>query len=509
MVNIPSTIKNSDLYYAYYSLLDKVIHDYQPHFNQISQFKEARKSLTYNPSLKQYLTPLPGAPEGYIDPYLEEHKVTEDITVSRIVDFTIDGLYEELKDLDEYKKCVKIIDSDNIINKQVGKSISLSLLGSIQYMDHWKYISHFLKTMMFKYFDNYEINQAAFNEYYRNLESFFYRDDMEVMDISPLHHIKLVTLGKDHMPIPVRCSIILSDNLRIVPVTYEDKIRFWNKFPMSHIDRSFEEIHYFLQYRYTMDKGYKGTQDQRVTLDVSHHFFTIVTLLRFLGITCGIHDKMTATKLDLPIRHYTINLFVVALGVAYNTQSYLILDILEQFKTLWDKYGNLLVRKVLNYQRFDGDPFANLKISMNRFNDAYDRKDGTDAFIDNVVALEALFSKEDDKFSRRKTERLSKRLAVFLETDLQKREVILCEMIDLYDQRNEIIHGGYSEKYDIVKTRDYLVRSYLKYFNFLNYDNFSHTDLIKGLDKSASQIHKTYDDCKKENTLKASNIPQN
>lgn len=63
-----------------------------------------------------------------------------------------------------------------------------------------------------------------------------------------------------------------------------------------------------------------------------------------------------------------------------------------------DKYGDLLVKNVLNYSRFEGDPFANLKIAINRFNYAYERKECNDSFIDNIVALEALFSKEDDVF---------------------------------------------------------------------------------------------------------------
>jgi hypothetical protein len=105
-------------------------------------------------------------------PQIEEHKTREDIMLNNIVDFTIDGLYEQIKELNEYKKSVQIMDPDNIINKQVGNSVSLSLLGSIQYMRHWRNLSHFLKSMMVKYFGNYEIDQSAFNQYYNNLESF-------------------------------------------------------------------------------------------------------------------------------------------------------------------------------------------------------------------------------------------------------------------------------------------------------------------------------------------------
>lgn len=85
---------------------------------------------------------------------------------------------------------------------------------------------------------------------------------------------------------------------------------------------------------------------------------------------------------------------------------------------------------------------------------------------------------------------LSKRLAIFLEPDASKGEDLFCDMINLYRQRNEIIHGGYTEKYDIVKTRDYLIRSFLKYLEFLKFDSFSHADFIKTLDIDFPKINK-------------------
>jgi hypothetical protein len=501
---------NPNLYNAYYSLFNKVLTSYHHVFEETLRLKESRKTLTYNPSLKYYLKPnipLSEDTARFFDAQVNEHSIKEDIALFNIVDFTIDGLYEKIKELQEYKHCVQVMDSDQIINKQVGKSLQLSLLGSIQQMYHWKYISHFLKYMVFQRLDNHKLIDAL-NNYYSDLETFFYQDQIEVIDISPIHYFQIATFNPrvGIMPIPIKCSINLSDNLRILPVTHENKIRFWNKFAISHIDESFEGINYFLEYRYKIDKGFEGTQDQQITIHVDHYFTTVVTLFRLMGVTCGIYDKTTATRLDLPIHHIPLNLFVSALGVAYSFHSLIVIsnvipnndDMVVQFRKLWDKYGDLLVKNVTNNTRFEGDPFANLKVSINRFNDAFERKDGTDAFIDNIVALEALFSKKDDKYTRDKTERLSKRLAVFLEADPKKREVLLCDMIELYQQRNEIIHGGYTERYNIVTTRDYLIRSYLKYFDFLKHDNFCHTELIRLLDLDGKEITKTYDECKKE-----------
>jgi hypothetical protein len=200
------------------------------------------------------------------------------------------------------------------------------------------------------------------------------------------------------------------------------------------------------------------------------------------------------STLDIPIGYGPSNLFVAALGVTYGGN--VLVDSIKMLKfvDLWTEFGVLLSDKVLNNKRFEGDPFGNLKVSINRFNDAFERKDGNDAFIDNIVALEALFSKEDDDF-RSTTERLSKRLALFLETDPHKRKDTFCEMIRLYDSRGKIIHGGYTEEINIVTTRNYLIRSYLKYFEFLKQANFSHADFIRRLDLEAKNFSMKRNDC--------------
>ena len=429
------------------------------------------------------------------DDYLDDYRIKEDISLNRIVDYTIDGLYESLKNLKEYKDCIQIMDSDSIIKNQVGKS--LSLFGSLEFMRHWTYLSHFLKRMIFHYFEKCKINLDEFNKYFSTLESFFYEDLLEVIDISPLHHFQLMSISHDHKLVPIQASIILSNALHIIPLTRVDKVRLWNKFPISRLGKSMDGINYLIEYKFKARKGFDGTEEQRISNNTFHVFPTIVTLFRLVGIHCGIHDKTTATSLDLPIHPIPINLFVASLGIAYNTNPYVDFGTLGQFRELWNKFGELLVSKVLNSQRPPSDPFANLKTSIIRFNDAFERKDGEDQFIDNVVALEALFSKEDDKDdkSRIVTVRLSKRLALFLETDPHKSKDTFCEMVELYDQRSEIIHGGYTQKYDIIKTRNYLIRCYLKYFEFLNDDNFSHADFISRLDLKAKKFSMRRNDC--------------
>jgi hypothetical protein len=253
-------------------------------------------------------------------------------------------------------------------------------------------------------------------------------------------------------------------------------------------------INHVIEYKFKVVKGeddnYQGDFRHRTT----HIFSAVVTLFRLLEINLAIYDEYTMSTLDIPIGYGPLNLFVTALDVTYGGN--VLVDSIKMLKyvDLWTEFGVLLADKVLNNKRFEGDPFGNLKVSTNRFNDAFEGKDGNDAFIDNIVALEALFSKEDDDF-RRTTERLSKRLALFLETDPHKRKDTFCEMIRLYDSRGKIIHGGYTEEINIVITRNYLIGSYLKYFEILKDDKFSHADFIRRLDLKAKKFSMKRKDC--------------
>jgi hypothetical protein len=223
-------------------------------------------------------------------------------------------------------------------------------------------------------------------------------------------------------------------------------------------------------------------------------FSAIITLFRFIGVKLAIYELITMPVLDIPVIGWTLDLFVSSLGNTYGAMNHVTPNEITAFQKIWEQYGELLSRKVFDFKRFDGDPFASLKIAINRFNYAFERKEGDDAFIDNIVALEALFSKQDDPFLGT-TVRLSKRLALFLETDPQKRNETFCEMIRLYDSRGKIIHGGNTEEINILTTRNYIIRSFLKYFEFLKTDSFSHADFIRRLDLEAKNFTMKREHC--------------
>lgn len=490
---IPPNIKNLKLYANFLKLLKNVISDNQQLLDEIWKLKNSRTIFDFNPAFKDRIKNSTTIP-GFDNELSDEIWSNEDISLKRIVDYLIDGLYHSIISLNEYMDCVELMSSDEVVAQQVNKSVSI--LMSHQFMNPWVYLSHFLKYTLFDYLRKHLIDIERFNDYFSNLESFFCEQYLDYVDISPLHHFQIVGLSSDNDLRKIQCSIRLSKCLHIIPLTHENKLRFSDKFPVSTLDKSNDRINYLIEYKYKVRKGLDARGEIRGgALNTEENFTTIVTLFRLLGIHCGIQDILTISDLDLPIFHMGLNLFVASLGVAYATSSYVHQSKLDQFMQLWIKYGNLLVMKVLNNKRFEDDPFENLKISLDRFNISFERKLGTDQFIDNIVALEALYSKSNDPVQGI-TVRLSRRIALFLEIEPKKRKETFCEIIRLYDSRGQIIHGGYTEKIDIVKTRNYLTRSYLKYFDLLKQDGFSHMALIKQLDIKSKSFSMKRKDCK-------------
>ena len=223
-------------------------------------------------------------------------------------------------------------------------------------------------------------------------------------------------------------------------------------------------------------------------------FSTIIMIFRLIKVDIAIHENITMPVKDIPTARWSLNLSIVSMGVHHGTTQDVDAQMISKFCGLWEDFALLIQTKVLNYKHNDVDKFSNLKISMHRFIFAYDRRAGNDAFIDNIVALEALFSKKGDD-PRGTTVRIARRIAAYLEGDLRERKKLFCEMVKLYDARGKILHGGETDEINIVTTRDYLIRAYLKYFEFLKQDDFSHTNFIQSLDSATMNLKMKKKNC--------------
>ena len=82
------------------------------------------------------------------------------------------------------------------------------------------------------------------------------------------------------------------------------------------------------------------------------------------------------------------------------------------------------------------EPF--LRIAGHRFRDSFEKTDAEDRFLDYSIALEALFSKENDAISYR----LPLRAAVFLGQDAPERRRVYNILNAAYRQRSQIAHGS-------------------------------------------------------------------
>ena len=467
MSRIPREVKNRKLYVALLNLSRSTFSKYGDLVNELIKVNVLRKNFAFDP----FLSSMKKTPAGSV---LKRSIHKDELLLFDIVEFVIDGLFEELESTNEYNECVKVIDSDPLLENQVNKIHRIS--GTIQTMRHWTYVSHVLKRILFRYLIEKKLKLTSFNKIYSQLENFLYSEYLEYSQICPLRNFRHD--GSVQFPIKI------NDSIQIRTLSAEEKIKLSQYFlPDIHSD----SIDFIIEYKFNVKKGFDISFEEQSRCfpnDSINIYWAIVTLFRFVGVDMAILENITTQLLDIPTAKWTLNLFVSSLGVAYGSIKYLDAKTLSRFMHLWIRFGKSLSSGIFDFKRFDGDPFANLKISLNRFNDAYERKDGEDAFIDNIVALEALFSKEDDNFLG-VTVRLSRRIALFLEKDPRKRKKIFCELVKLYDSRGKLVHGGHTEEIDIVKTRTYLVRSYLKYFRFLKSKRFSHSDFIKSLDSSS------------------------
>ena len=99
------------------------------------------------------------------EPYKQYDKYSsfqEDLVLDKMLDYFVDSRKEFLTSLMEYSFCVSLMNSDENIAKQVNKYHRL--LGLIQYVTHWSYISHILKKMVQSYVRYRKVNRQRYNK---------------------------------------------------------------------------------------------------------------------------------------------------------------------------------------------------------------------------------------------------------------------------------------------------------------------------------------------------------
>lgn len=150
--------------------------------------KDSRKNLDFSPPMKLLKQQMQLA-TGRSNPLFDEFWFKDNVLVYQIVDFAIDGLYNKLESMHEYKTCVNLMNLDSVFKNHVDSHITIFTY--LTFLNHWTYISHFLKSMIFQYLQNHDIDMNLFNNLFSNLESFLYADTLEIAIICPLHFFQL------------------------------------------------------------------------------------------------------------------------------------------------------------------------------------------------------------------------------------------------------------------------------------------------------------------------------
>jgi hypothetical protein len=120
-----------------------------------------------------------------------------------IARYLINGQKTRLISLEEYQKCVQLMDSDDIIHKQVNAFHTLNLVR--QRLEHWHHLLHILAKVIDSNLHSFD--QKTFDKPYLDLENFFFSHRLEVRQISLLNNFKMAN--------DISREIDLSDNVSI------------------------------------------------------------------------------------------------------------------------------------------------------------------------------------------------------------------------------------------------------------------------------------------------------
>jgi hypothetical protein len=397
----------------------------------------------------------------------------EDLILNEMMDYFVDSRKELLTSLQEYSICVSVMDKDETISKQINKSHRL--LGHIQYITHWSYISHILKTMVRSYLRYEEINRQKYDSLYSDLEQFFYNERIKLVEICPLLNFDII-----NYPDP----IILSDCLSLRRVDNEQRSLLAEKLAFLGIGiDDIIKIKYVLEYSFSLSKGFDISpeiQDKEYPSHLNSLFASVITALRlYKEGAVGTNMLLQIVMLDLPIRMSKILLGLPILGmetrpgIDYNMNE----TEVREFNSFWNKY-NVQLLNLLDFKNTKGDQYRNIKTALSRFNSAYDKRNLEDKIIDWVISFESLFSKKDDPTDSI-THKLALRSSRFSKPPLERKD-LYNRFKEVYGARSKIVHGASWErpKMDI---RSHLSQCIIKYLDELLLHH-SHVSILGSID---------------------------
>jgi hypothetical protein len=329
---------------------------------------------------------------------------------------------DKLKQLSEYKKCLKVLKSDSIIASQFdvlvgtnsGRSRSPKLEELMMRLPH---LTIYKNTIKF--------NEEYFEREYNAFESNLYDENFSYEVIVPLSG-------------PVfKAPIKLSDKLEICQVNKND-LTIPLKNDMVSNDRPyFDQLLWAIRTQYTLPKiigdEVKPNLEESDKNEVCRNkangtIEQVLTCLRLLGASNVYPYQIThRTKpwIFHDIRQYSIKYFPA-------TQFSLELE--EDFHKVFIKFWE-------TFQKYGVNKHTFIAVATKRYSYAHERYDREDRIIDLLIAAEALFLPKSGGQGELKY-RLKLHAAMFLGNDSHTKKQIFDDMSFAYDLRSKIVHGS-------------------------------------------------------------------
>jgi hypothetical protein len=333
--------------------------------------------------------------------------------------YYIRTLGKQIQNLPDFTACNKIMHNDPLLSKQID-----CLVGSwygAYYMTVFEYLGHLIAKQFANTYEKTAFSLERFDRAYLDLEQLLYEEKFPVMAHSPLHNFDSdVDSLELENGLCIRKIISKDKETQLARSVYDEKLRYGILAPKYIIEFKFET---------TKIVGPKNVSNNPPLNENEHEMINrVLTALRlFKSGRVGIHTVETIQVLDLlPIySHASGNSFN---GPSFGNTYFLSRQEIESFKQLW---------KVVN--RANVESLECIKISIRRFQYAYERVNLEDKIIDYMIAFEALLFKEGE--TGELSHKLSTRVAKLLEETFDERVSTAKKMQVFYKARSQVVHG--------------------------------------------------------------------
>ncbi len=330
---------------------------------------------------------------------------------------------DNLKALEEYKVCEKILREAPVIANQLDTLVGSYALRVRREADS------IINLILFHHFAKVHLDFDAklFESIYKKMEDELYDDYLIVERLTPLCGFK-----------STQKEIKLSKNISINKLDKDEIIHLLNRGIQLGAE-FFQGLYNVVEFaiRVTIrspkiignNNEIKNKNLENNLLHSENHVRKIIEVLR-----CYKRGEMRL----LGTYTFTRSIFYSGLSMTpFVVPSFLIRDTfilnkkeVDKFKSFWFK---------LNDARVKNRQF--LSIASKRFSQAISRDNEEDKIIDFLICAEALFLNDIGNIQGELKYRLAQRAANFLEKNAEKRMAIFKFMKSIYDLRSQIVHG--------------------------------------------------------------------